>query len=145
MATRSNVRIMQGSHDVFLYRHWDGYPAENGRAILNAMGEPSRGDMQWARLIEGLLRVSDSRGGPVYELTDGWHGDIEWAYSIRFYEDKPASVVVRRWQWGHETPDMKRDEPDTWPIECNDLESFRILVAKEEERIAKRVAAMKTA
>ena len=88
MATRSVVTVKATLGRIALYRHWDGYPAEAGAAILEAIQSSSRRAYATdgpERFVEALLRVRDSAGREVYELTtrEEDHGDLDWRYSVK--------------------------------------------------------------
>jgi hypothetical protein len=91
MATRSNLHIIDAAGNaLWIYRHWDGYPACNGACIAKHIKRLSKGYARqsgsFAPLINALLaeRFDDHAGPrPVYEVTSGEHGDIEWLYEIQ--------------------------------------------------------------
>lgn len=95
MATRCNVLVKFGKAKIYLYRHWDGYPAECGAAIVDAfklasdagpynVGPYNVGPKLCAALLalRNDPRAGESVGSPVYELTDSIHGDIEHYYEV---------------------------------------------------------------
>ncbi len=93
MATRSNLVVVYGDTKLYIYRYWDGYPAENGADILKALRDPEvRGFNAANAFVRALLEMRDEPrayanetvGRPVYEITNGVHGDIEWLYTINF-------------------------------------------------------------
>jgi hypothetical protein len=87
MATRSNILVMYGSTKLYVYRHWDGYPAENGAdiyaALVAAEGNPTKFVSELLGKTESEARL-DGAKRPHYEVTTDIHGDIEWLYSVKF-------------------------------------------------------------
>lgn len=142
MATRSNIRLSDTSGNaLWLYRHWDGYPAVNGAAICRAIKKLRRSAYYqhlplFAPLANSLLaeRYDPTehrpRPEPVYEVTDQRHGDIEWLYDIRF-KSKTTAITVseisfRDGEKIHGTMTEK---------------AFRTFVAKELVEMRKRIKA----
>ena len=84
MGTRCNIKIETGNTKLWVYRHWDGYPAETGvdlaRKLVNVKSSKE--------FINKLLNDD------AYEVTTGQHGDIEYLYNISFSKDyeKRASL-----------------------------------------------------
>jgi hypothetical protein len=79
MSSHASVVIRDAQREVYLYRHYDGYPAACGadvveiaaRVTQGAHGLPTAGD-----LADEFLRIQypaegDCLARPVYELTDG--------------------------------------------------------------------------
>ena len=88
MATRSNILLAdEHGNELWLYRHWDGYPACNGLRIAQILKRLGRNYGReygtFAPLANALLAERDNRNCPDYEITCGQHGDIEWLYEIR--------------------------------------------------------------
>lgn len=94
MATRSNIKIV-GAHgsNLWLYRHWDGYPACNGADICREIKKLRRtvyyrDQNLFSPLANKLLAkrydaTPHREATAMYEVTDQVHGDIEWLYVIR--------------------------------------------------------------
>jgi hypothetical protein len=95
MATRANIILRYGASEVYLYRHWDGYPSETGADILKKATEA--GSLNG--LLEALLSERDG-GDRVYELTSGMHGDIEWGYAVEVARDGSLRFGVREFPIG---------------------------------------------
>ena len=76
MGTRCNIKIETGDTTLWVYRHWDGYPAATGvdlaRKLVNVKSAQE--------FINKLLNDD------AYEVTTGQHGDIEYLYNISFTE-----------------------------------------------------------
>ena len=96
MATRSNIIIRGGQFKCYLYRHYDGYPAETGAHLLETMNAArllgqnnNRPDDRAVSLVNRLLRSTaddpgyDGKPSYHYEITDEIHGDIEHLYIVR--------------------------------------------------------------
>ncbi len=96
MSTRTNIIITVGDTRVFLYRHCDGYPAETGADLYEKVSaaygtaEKHYADAALAdRLVRALLSeyydpptYAPEQHKPVYEITNGLHGDIEHVYTV---------------------------------------------------------------
>ena len=74
MGTRCNIKIKTGDTTLWVYRHWDGYPAATGvdlaRKLVNVKSSEE--------FITKLLNDD------AYEVTTEQHGDIEYLYNITF-------------------------------------------------------------
>lgn len=94
MPTRSNIKIVYGGTELYLYRHCDGYPAVNGvdlcKALLSEKGPSAFVSTLLAQGEES--RYADKGFRHDYEVTCGWHGDIEWAYVITFDTSAPYKM-----------------------------------------------------
>lgn len=142
MATRSNIKITDDNGNaVWLYRHWDGYPACNGVCIAQALKRLSKGYSRkygsFAPLINHLLweeRFKDSfstRGErPCYEITSGEHGDIEWLYTIECEGNGAVTITVDEFSYS----------ADCWREHGTMTEQeFRDFCARELAEMRKRV------
>jgi len=98
MATRCNVIVKFGKSTVHLYRHWDGYPAVCGAAIVEAYNATRKAHNPGPAFVSALLalrnepRTGQTEGSPIYELTDDLHGDIEHVYAVRFNASDVAKI-----------------------------------------------------
>jgi hypothetical protein len=89
MATRSNIIIKFGSSKLYLYRHWDGYPAVTGADLVQKLRESKFNPKAFVNAL-----LTEKRGGEghdkdraQYELTSEIHGDIQCLYRFEFAED----------------------------------------------------------
>lgn len=138
MATRSNVRISGGrGNALWLYRHWDGYPACNGACIARHLKLLAKGYARqhgtFAPLANALLAERfDAHDGPrpVYQVTDGEHGDIEWLYEIECKGSRATITVTEITPSGERTIHGKMSEVQ-----------FRTFVAKDVWETVKRMRA----
>lgn len=142
MATRSNIRLTGArGNTLWLYRHWDGYPAVNGAAICRAIKKLRRSAYYqhlplFAPLANDLLaeRYDPTehrpKPQPVYEVTDHQHGDIEWLYDIRC-KGKSSAITVT--EFNLRSGDVSHGT-------MNEKE-FRSFVAKELVEMRKRIKA----
>lgn len=92
MATRAQIRVKDEYGYIDLYHHCDGYPEGIGRDLKKYCNTLPNG--QWAywsvritanQLLKGA--ISEEIDGEVqkdmsYEVTNGFHSDIEYAYLI---------------------------------------------------------------
>lgn len=90
MATRASIRIVDGDKRIDLYHHWDGYPEGVGVDLVKYCGKIDE-RMRWRidnianDLVKGKI-VNIEAGQEVpdmgYEISYGFHADIEYAYLI---------------------------------------------------------------
>ena len=104
MATRCNIKITDDKKTYYLYRHWDGYPAETGAHVLEiakAINQPGWSNSYTSKALQAVNRffgkirhdeIDDSYRSH-YELTERPHGDIEHFYHIEFVDQLPENVV----------------------------------------------------
>lgn len=119
MATRANIQINNiTGKGLWLYRHWDGYPAETGVHIAQTLKKLTRGyalkNGKGVLAVVNALMLSQyeaTKHKPaslIYELTDSEHGDIEWRYDIKV---KPSGVVVTVHEYSFRTEQWTTHEP----------------------------------
>ena len=134
MATRCNIKITDEKNTYYLYRHWDGYPAETGAHVLEIAQEINQPAWNYSWCSKALQAVNrffgkihgdtiDNSYRSYYELTERPHGDIEHFYHIEFL---PENVVWINYAHGY-GPDL---ENDTRP---NSLDEFRCLINAERK------------
>lgn len=126
MSTRSNVLIKMGDTKIYLYRHCDGYPGANGGDLAEKLiKHKNKGDAFINDLLAERYEASEYRPErPVWELTNGLHGDIEWLYVFEMakgpYYDMP--VIVKVIERDHADP----DSDEGWPmIKDEDIEKAK--------------------
>ncbi len=78
MATRSNIKIVTGETELWIYRHWDGYPEVTGVDVATKLEESKT----MTQFVSSLLNDKNERGDHQYEVTTEMHGDIEYLYTI---------------------------------------------------------------
>ena len=101
MSTRSNTVIKYGETVIYLYRHCDGDPVWAGAELLKCI-KASKGatDKVTGNVLYGpnelvrKLLASKSR----YRITTDFHGDIEWAYIVRYssWHDQDPTVEIMK-------------------------------------------------
>ena len=74
MGTRCNIKIKTGDTTLWIYRHWDGYPAETGVDLATKLVHVKNANEFIAKLLKD----------GAYEVTTEQHGDIEYLYNIIF-------------------------------------------------------------
>ena len=143
MATRSNIRVIGKDTKVWVYRHWDGYPAGNGADLCKALrrrdytGKPRPVELDgFLNTILGLRSPQQSyetEPRRVYEITTGEHGDIEWLYTFKFTL-KQVRIEVREFKL----------REDKW-IEHGSFseKEFRSFVARDLLAMRKRIKDLK--
>ncbi len=136
MGTRTNIKL----GTLWLYRHWDGYPAETGRHLaqtLKQLGPYGRTKLGFANALlteQYDKQPYEKKARQVYTLTEGEHGDIEWLYEVSFNSGKPVFKVRER-NW----------KIDDWIDHPRMSEKqFRSFVARDMLEMRKRIKAMKT-
>lgn len=138
MATRS-VTTIRNTHGaaVALYRHHDGYPAEAGGALLEALRRATSAEMIIARL---LSLMEDAPGGPrtIYELTGGadQHGDREHTYDVTATWDRKHGRVIYSIRHGRRRPHF-----EAWTYDVYTTLQFVEVVNRERAEINARMEA----
>ncbi len=148
MSTRSNILVLNGSSRIFLYRHCDGYPAENGADLCEAIAASKNA----ADLLVNLLSRRYEKASyetvarPVYEVTSDWHSDIEWAYVIEF-TSYPTTVRVGWQAIGFRGVNRERALAalDCRSFEMHTPAEFGIFVQTEKDARARGIAAIEAA
>ena len=93
MGTRCNIKIKTGNTTLWVYRHWDGYPAATGNDLATKLVNVKDAN----EFINKLLNDD------AYEITTEQHGDIEYLYTIKFEDSGVYFEVEEREGWGEET------------------------------------------
>lgn len=147
MSTRANIIIKHGDTTAFLYRHMDGSLAWTGRdLVLRALARVKHGMSAPGLLVGDLLKChyepfgDDQEAQPVYELTNGEHGDIEHLYLFDFDRHTGFLSVIEhheRKPWA----EQKHDDRMVWTrtiygapfvsSEIAGLESFALAINAE--------------
>lgn len=116
MGTRCNIKVIFGSTKVMLYRHWDGYPAETGADLAKRLMALPASLASPTIFLRELLDATyekqsyESAARQMYEVTDEVHGDIDWAYVVKFSQTFAAPSIsvgvaeVRRGSGGLREP-----------------------------------------
>ena len=116
MSTRSNVLLNLGDTKLYLYRHCDGYPGANGADLAEKLIKHKNcGKAFISDLLAERYDATDYRPErPVWEVTTGLHGDIEWLYVFDLtdadFDNRP--VIVKVIERAHADP----DKDDSWPM-----------------------------
>jgi hypothetical protein len=103
MSTRCNIKITDDKKTYYLYRHWDGYPAETGAHVLEiaeAINHPAWENGYASKALQAVNRFfgkirhneNDDSYRSHYELTERPHGDIEHFYHIEFLPDSKVWI-----------------------------------------------------
>ena len=84
MGTRCNIKIETGDTTLWIYRHWDGYPAETGVDLATKLVHVKNANEFITKLIND----------DAYEVTTEQHGDIEYLYNVTFSKNWKIDVAV---------------------------------------------------
>lgn len=149
MATRCNILLLFGDSKVWIYRHWDGYPAVTGLDLAQRLAThmidnkvlagDSRLYLRPTDFLTGLLTAKRDGGDPLpqYELTSCRHGDIEWQYTVRFSQGADRlELHVQKIPIGSD-----RDLVDVLNFKWMGLPEFKAFCEEEHGRMMKRYAA----
>ena len=85
MGTRCNIKIETGNTTLWVYRHWDGYPAATGVDLARKLVNVKSAN----EFINKLLNDD------AYEITTEQHGDIEYLYNISFSNNYEKRVALK--------------------------------------------------
>lgn len=104
MGTRALIVIRVDQHEVTLYRGMDGYPAETGGHLLQALvNRLTQGD-EWyqvgRRLLVDLLAVED-RGNSVYDVVSPVCGNSDAQHVYRIAHRGEVGYGKREWMISH--------------------------------------------
>lgn len=144
MGTRCNVIVIGKGFQVVLYRHWDGYPAETGAALLSSLEARNAAEAAdgfgAAALVRHLLSQGED-GRKDFEITDALHGDIEHVYQIHWPDGNGSALVIK-----HAAVDSEA-QIDNWRdyARAYSLETFRAMVNRERAAVNLRIDAMRRA
>jgi hypothetical protein len=150
MSTRCNIIIRMGDTVVYMYRHHDGYLAVTGadllRLVKKAMKAP--GHSQAAELLQLMLKQRyekqsyEQKARPIYEITNGLHGDIEHVYEIDFEQVKGIAHAER--PQGMDWNDVD-SSVESWAAKrvTYSLCSFAIKVNNDRKATNRRIDEMK--
>jgi|SRR5215472_5212864 len=96
MSTRTNIVVQYGTTNIFIYRHYDGYPGETGGDLVEKLrAHPKVEDFVAALLTERYEKqYYETEPKRTYELTTDLHGDIEWLYVVRFFHAGGCKVAA---------------------------------------------------
>jgi len=103
MGTRCNIKIKTGDTTLWIYRHWDGYPAETGVDLATKLVNVKSANEFITKLIND----------DAYEVTTEQHGDIEYLYNIKFSKNwgiDIGPVCFETLKRSGETPSITKDE-----------------------------------
>ena len=103
MSTRSNILIKSGDTNIWIYRHMDGYLSETGYNLTATLAHSENYQDFMSKLLSYKYDVSEFRKAePIYEMTTGQHGDIEYLYTFEFDRTMPHFVKVQVFSigWG---------------------------------------------
>lgn len=98
------------SYHYWLYRHYDGYPAETGSSLIFAsnfvmqalLEKDAINAAEYGRLLKKQILEEDH-----YEKTSMMHSDIEWFYHFKFFSNpkKPfCNFRIRKREIGEDAP-----------------------------------------
>ena len=89
MSTRATIRLTDGSHEIWLYHHCDGYPEHVGEILKEAADNGQ--DM--FDTATNLIKMRNAKGDDEeFILTSGQHMDISYTYDMEF--DKNGTTVT---------------------------------------------------
>lgn len=102
MATRSNtVVIAPDGAETILYRHHDGYLDGAGRDLAESMlaadSAPALVSALLAREVHSFL--TGHLLGKSYERVNGYAGDAEYVYRVRYGDGEPTVEVCHGFGW----------------------------------------------
>ena len=84
MSTRANIVLDSKNYNrIWLYHHWDGYPAYLGKKLMSVLAKDGNVVNEWYRDSIGLANkfLKDPKDDG-FEITNAQHGDIEYLYKI---------------------------------------------------------------
>ena len=92
MGTRANINLIHGDTNIWLYRHYDGYLSETGYNLASLLIHNPNFKKFFNSLISQKYNANEiNNAEPVYEITNGRHGDIEYLYKFTFGDNFAGS------------------------------------------------------
>lgn len=79
MSTRTTIKLKEKQNEINLYHHHDGYPEGVGADLKDRLNNDKK---YWDMYSFANLLIKDNNDE--YELTNGQHGDEQYAYLIDF-------------------------------------------------------------
>jgi hypothetical protein len=135
MSTRS-VTTIRGPHgSVALYRHHDGYLAETGGAIIEALKGATAAETVAGRLL-AMMYDDRQPARPVYELTSSaeGHGDLDHVYEVTATWDRQVNGLVFTIRHG------RRPNHDAWTFTTYSVVDFTVIVNADRAAINRRMS-----
>jgi hypothetical protein len=96
MSTRTNIIVKNGETKLFLYRHHDGYLAGAGADLAIELRKAGQNCTAFVAGLLGKQYEATSYCGPrpIYEVTSELHGDIEYAYVVKFDRNQQKAPQI---------------------------------------------------
>jgi hypothetical protein len=145
MSNHASVVIRDPHREVWLYRHYDGYPAACGADVVEIMARVTQGvrDLATASdVADEFLRIlyaaeADRPPRPVYELTDG-RDFVEDYYLIDLTQRTIGYAARPSWD-----SDKRGKEDWTADPPCYSVDEFVRFVNAERAMANERIAHLK--
>lgn len=143
MATRCNVTLVGDETRLWLYRHYDGYPAACGASIAGVIKKNRikyryhRGLAQTAQALLDLKYDDENRR--LYVITSCEHGDIDWRYHLRFTDTGDLFITVSersRESWSGWISHGEMNEKDFRSFVAMNLLAMRARINERRRRFA---------
>lgn len=94
MSTRTNILIENNETKLWLYRHHDGYLSETGYDLMVKLIHNKNVTSFVTSLLSQNYEACELHNEkPLYEITSGQHGDIEFLYRFIF-DNKKNKVKI---------------------------------------------------
>ena len=138
MSTRSNVLIKSGDTNIWIYRHMDGYLSETGYNLAVTLAHSKSYQNFMSQLLSYKYDASEFRkADPIYEMTTGQHGDIEYLYKFEFDRSMPHFVKVQVFSigWGDDKNNCLIDTE--FSINNENVQKHLKLIFDERDKVEK--------
>lgn len=97
MATRSVVIVKDNDKENWIYHHWDGYPEGVGFDLVKRSKKFKSYEDKWYGDDITNKLVKDTTDS--YEITNGYHTDIDFLYVIDCQEEKIKCFRITKYGW----------------------------------------------
>lgn len=97
MATRSVVIVKDNDKENWIYHHWDGYPEGVGFDLVRRSKKFKSYEDKWYGDDITNKLVKDTTDS--YEITNGYHKDIDFLYVIDCQEEKIKCFRITKYDW----------------------------------------------
>lgn len=85
MSTRANIVLQEKGSTLWLYHHFDGYPAYLGKKLMDIMLQHQR---DYSDIFDIANEMIKDKEDDDFEITKGQHGDIAYLYLIDIPDKK---------------------------------------------------------
>lgn len=121
---------------IYLYRHCDGYPAEAGRSLVDAI--KAQGQSGIAEIAQELLTPSAKHKYELVDYQPDEQGDLEHVYVVTAYDDLPEDDGSTPQSYSIEHRSLRNWSPASWVSAKYSVSDFEAFVSRKEAELQER-------